>query len=101
VGGDRHYRDPDRPVAPGRPKGAGGGRPREVPEQPQAARPSHPQLRVRPQRAAARPGQRPGKALTAYGITAKIYQGWGGFILPYVEQDAVAKLYDLNKDCRD
>src|SRR5438067_7730839 len=43
----------------------------------------------------------PGKALTAYGITAKIYQGWGGFILPFVEQDAVARLYDLNKDCRD
>src|SRR5438128_4728365 len=43
----------------------------------------------------------PGRSLPEYGITAKIYQGWGGFILPFVEQDSVARLYDLNKDCRD
>jgi len=42
-----------------------------------------------------------GTSMAILGITNKIYQGWGGFILPFVEQDAVARLYDLNKDCRD
>src|SRR5438128_8797801 len=29
----------------------------------------------------------PGKPLPDYGVTNKIYQGWGGFILPFLEQD--------------
>src|SRR6476620_2734769 len=41
----RHHRHPDRPVAPRGPEDPRGGQPHEVPEQPQADRPGHPQLR--------------------------------------------------------
>src|SRR5262249_12933942 len=39
AGRHRHHRHPDRPARPRRAEGARGGRPRPVPEQPQAARP--------------------------------------------------------------
>src|SRR5947207_4176385 len=44
-----------------------------------------------------------GKALPEYGYNPavnKMYQGWGGYILGYLEQENVGKLYDLSKDCR-
>jgi prepilin-type N-terminal cleavage/methylation domain-containing protein/prepilin-type processing-associated H-X9-DG protein len=48
------------------------------------------------------PGRTNGAAIPFYGLnTTGVTQGWGGFILPFLEQDSVYKLFDFNKDCAD
>jgi prepilin-type N-terminal cleavage/methylation domain-containing protein/prepilin-type processing-associated H-X9-DG protein len=46
------------------------------------------------------PGRVNGRVMPEVGARTQLYQGWGGFILPFIEQDAVARMYDLGKDCR-
>src|SRR5262249_40190711 len=46
------------------------------------------------------PGRVNNKVMPEFDANTKLYQGWGGFILPYIEQANVASIYDLSKDCR-
>src|SRR4051812_49472507 len=38
------------------------------------------------------PGRVNGKVMPEVGAKTQLYQGWGGFILPFIEQDSVARL---------